>query len=187
MDRKYGFHISDLRIMDAKPGDPGWIPDMIGYVQHGVRGEGAVVFVGDKDPSRKLKSGENDGWFAKGCGNTKAFLTHESAHAIFHNEEKVVTGFLGPKTVGGHIKARDKALKAAVKQAEKDGISVYDFSSKISGYAYSAGNREEAEAEMFAQYHWGSNPPNFVKVWGETLHKEMGVDPTPFKEEVKRG
>jgi hypothetical protein len=23
----------------------------------------------------------------------------------------------------------------------------------------------------------GAQPPNFVKVWGETLHKELGIDP----------
>jgi hypothetical protein len=184
MDKRYGFHVSDVRIMDADPDTPGWVPDMIGYVQHGVRGQGAVIYVGDKDPRTLLKAGEEDGWFAKGTGNTNAFLTHESAHAIFHNEEQVKNGFFGPKIVGGHRKARDKALIAAVKQATKDGVAGHDILRKVSGYAESADNREELEAEMFSQYHWGTKPPKFVQVWGETLHKEMGLDPTPFREEV---
>lgn len=182
VDKRYGFHISDVKIMDADPSTPGWVPDMIGYVQEGARGQGAVIHVGNKDPSRQLKKDEATGWLGKGCGNTKAFLTHEAAHAIFHNEQKVKSGFLGPKIVGGNIKARDKAIRVAVKAAQKEGIPPHLFVSKISGYAESAGNREEMEAELFSQYHWNPNPPTYVREWGETLHKEMGIDDTPFRE-----
>jgi len=180
MDKRYGFHISDIRLMDPK--EPGYSPDMVGYVKPGVRGQGAVIHVGTKDPHKDLKHCEHVGWLGEGCGNTKAFLTHESAHAIFHVDDKLKTGFLAPKLVGANIQARDKALKVAVKAAKKDGVSRSNFVAKVSGYAQSSGNRQELEAELFSQYHWSPNPPKFVQEWGKTLHNELGVDDTPFRE-----
>jgi hypothetical protein len=148
----------------------------------GSRGEGGVIHVATKDLDKNLKHCEHIGWLAKGCGHTKAFLTHESAHALFHTEDKVKQGFLAPKLVGSNIQARDKALKVAVKAAKKDGIPRHEFVSKVSGYAQSAGLRQELEAELFAQYHWSPNPPRFVQEWGKSLHSELGVDDTPFRE-----
>jgi hypothetical protein len=114
----------------------------------------------------------------------ETLLTHESAHAIFHSQVKTVKAgmFGGYKQVGGHIEARNVALGVALREAGAMGITMQNFMPSISGYAGAAGIREEAEAEMFTQYHWNPNPPRFVKAWGESLHREMGLDPTPFKD-----
>jgi hypothetical protein len=113
-----------------------------------------------------------------------AFLTHESAHYVFHADQKVSKGLLGgPKITGGEIKARDAAMKAAFKAAKQDGASIWGTSE----YAQQAGNREELEAELFSQYRWATNPERFVQEWGKTLHQELGLDPTPFKEVKQHG
>lgn len=182
MGERYGFRIGEIKLMDKTR--EGYSPEMVAYVEHGgSRGGSATIFVGDKDPKKLLKGAEDVGWFGEGTGNTKSLLTHESAHAIFHAEEKVKNGFFGQKVVGGHIEARNAALRAAGKEALRSGIPIEHLTAFVSGYAHSSGTRAELEAEMFAQYHWSPNPPAFIKVWGETLHKEMGVDPTPFREE----
>lgn len=183
MDKKYGFHISALKTMALDPSHPGYHPDMIGYVQNSPGKREGVIYVTNKDVRKPLKDAEDTGWFGEGCGNPKAFLTHESAHAIFHSSQEVKTGFLGSqKVVGGNMEARNKAIKVAVKEAKKAGIPLYALGHHVSGYAGAAGVREELEAEMFSQYHWSPNPPQFVKAWGQTLHRELGIDPTPFRE-----
>lgn len=182
MSDRYGFELTSLKTLG--PDHPEYDYGTVGFVQSTPGQRGGQIYVRNHNLGKELKGAEDIGWFAAGCGNEKAFLTHESGHALFHAEQKTVSGFLGPKTVGGSSDARSKALKAAVKQLKQDGSSVYDFASKVSGYAKEAGVLEEVEAELFSQYHWGSNPPNFVKVWGSTLHRELGVDGTPFREVV---
>lgn len=184
--RRYNYHVSAIKSLD--PELEASNPGLMGYVLNTPGQSGGVIYAHNLDIRKHLKDAEDLGWFAKDCGNTRAFFTHESAHAIFHAEQKVQTGLFGSKKVGGNHKARDTALKAAVKQAKRDGIPVHQFAAKVSGYASSAGMREEVEAEMFAQYHWSPNPPKFVKVWGQTLHQELGIDGTPFSEgPVKNG
>jgi hypothetical protein len=154
----------------------------IGYVENTPGQIGGVIHISNSDLRSSLKNAEEIGWVGAGNGTLQSFLTHESAHAIFHAEQQVKTGLLGPKVVGGNIKARDKALSAAVKEAKKEGIPAHLFASRVSNYAATSGMREELEGELFSQYHWGTNPPKFVQVWGETLHKELGIDGTPFRE-----
>lgn len=185
VEQRYGFHVSAVKTMSIDPSHPDYHPDMIGYVANNPGKRDGVIHVSQKDVRKPLKDAENTGWFGEGCGNPKAFLTHESAHAIFHSEQTVKNGLLGAKVVGGNMKARDKAIKAAVKQAKRDGIPLHMLGHQISGYAGTAGNREELEAEMFSQYHWSPNPPPFIRVWGQTLHQELGVNDTPFREAVK--
>ena len=113
-------------------------------------------------------------------------VTHEAGHALFHADRVEKGGLLtARRVVSAHQDARDKALMAASERAVRDGISPNDVVGSISGYAKSAGTREEIEAELFSQYHWSPRPPAFVQVWGQTLHQEMGVDATPFREAGK--
>lgn len=185
--KRYNFPISEIKTI--KPGHPEWDPETIGFVERTPGKRGGVINVldhGSADVGKYLKHSEKLGWFGEGCGNERGFLTHESAHAIFHAEQQVRPGLLRPKVTGGNIKARNKALAASVKQAKRDGIPTRLFESKVSGYAKSSGMREELEAELFSQYHWSPNPPKFVKVWGETLHQELGIDGTPFRKEATK-
>jgi hypothetical protein len=138
------------------------------------------------DIRKELQNAEKGKWFATGTGNLKGLITHESAHAMFHADQKVKAGFFKAKVVGSTVGARDRALKAAVQQAKHDGISPL-YPGHVSGYAAASGAKEELEAEMFSQYHWSPNPPNFIKTWGETLHHELGIDPTPFRKTGKHG
>ncbi len=183
---RYGYQITAVKAID--PGHPDYARGLVGYVMNTPGRSGGEIYARQGDIRKALKGAEDIGWFGKDTGNVKGFLTHESAHAIFHAEQQVKPGFFKPKIVGGNHEARNKALKAAVKEAAKAGISGQMFSSSVSGYAAKAGMLEETEAELFSQYHWSPNRPAFVKTWGETLHKEMGIDNTPFREKtVNRG
>jgi len=183
MASRYGFQISSIQTIG--PDHPEYQYGTVGFVKATPGKRGGDIFVRDHNLRKELKDAEDLGWFAKDCGHEHGLLTHESAHALFHAEQQVKNGFLGPKVTGGNIKARDRALDASSKVAERAGISPFQFLSKVSGYAEASGTREEMEAELFSQYHWSPNPPPFVKVWGETLHREMGIDSTPFREEVR--
>lgn len=180
---RYGFQVTgikDLKIANPKE----HIRGTLGYVQGTPGKRGGVIYLAPEDTRKALKGAENVQWFAPGTGNVKAFVTHEAMHAMFHAEQSKKPGIFKTHIKGGSIEARDRALMAAVVQAKKDGVK---FSpDTISGYAAASGSREEAEAELFSQYHWSPNAPNHVKAWGETLHHELGVDPTPFRKAVKR-
>lgn len=177
---RYDFHIGAVKTLD--PTVEAQNPGLMGYVLNTPGKAENTIYASRHDIRKPLKDAENTGWFAKDCGNPKAFMTHEVAHAMFHSEQQVKSGLLGAKVIGGNRKARDKALKAALKEAKREGISPSQMVSKISGYATAANSREEAEAELFSQYHWSSNPPKFVQAWGKTLHHELGIDDTPFRE-----
>jgi hypothetical protein len=178
MRDRYGLDIKSVKAI--RPGNPEW-PTTAAYVEnnsvYGGRSEG-TIFVQARDMSKILKAGEETGWVAPGTGNIKGMMTHESFHAAFHSDESIKPGFLGPKVVGGHIKERNEALKAAIKEANKSGMSIWS----TSGYAQASGLRQELEAELFTQYNWADNPAPFVVAYGKSLNNELGVDPTPFKD-----
>ena len=177
---RYGFNLKNAKVLDKR--HPDYEHDSLAFVEPNVMSGGrnqGTIFIQPRNMGRELKFAETVGWNAPGTGNEKGLITHETAHSIFHADQKVTVGFLGGQKVkGGHIKARDNALRAAEKVARQDGMTIWD----TSGYARTAGVREELEAELFSQYHWASDPPRFVRAWGETLHKGLGVDATPFKE-----
>lgn len=187
MSNRYGFQITEFK--DLKVSNPAeYDYGTIGYVQLTPGQKGGVVHMRPGDQRKKLAEAEKTGWFANGTGNVRGFVTHEAAHAMLHADQQVKVGFLGGQKVkSGSIQARDAALKAASKQAARDGIPEHQQIAQVSGYAHASGSREELEAELFSQYHWNPNPPAFVNVWGQTLHREMGVDATPFREVVKHG
>lgn len=183
---RYKFNITAVKAMSND--DPEYQRGTIAYVRSTPGTRDGVINMSPFDLGPVLKEGEASGWFGAGCGDVRSLMTHESAHAIFHADQNVTQGLFGEKISSSTIKARDKAIDAALEAAGHDGVrDTSEFLRRISDYASTAGVREEAEAEMFAQYHWGKNPERFVKVWGETLHKELGIDGTPFKEAVKRG
>lgn len=181
---RYGYDIKNVKVLDER--HPHYQPEYIAFVEDNKlsskngNGEG-TIFVAPRNLTKELKAAEEGPfpWNAPGTGNVRGLLTHESAHSLFHSGQTVSVGLLGGQKVsGGNIKARDKALRAAEKAARKDGVTIWHSS----GYAREAAVREELEAELFSQYHWSTNPPRFVVEWGKTLHQEMGIDPTPFKE-----
>ncbi|ASU03995.1 hypothetical protein SEA_FRODOSWAGGINS_10 [Streptomyces phage FrodoSwaggins] len=172
---RYGFNIRNIKELGK---DHPEYPDTAAYVAINKGSVEGTIHIQARDLRKHMSDTEKTGWMAPGTGNVRGLLTHESAHAFFHATQTVKSGFSGPKVVGGNIKARDKALQVAIKTSMQDGHNLYD----TSGYVRHARMREELEAELFSQYHWAHNPPRYVKAWGETLHKELGVDPTPFKE-----
>lgn len=180
---RYGYSIKNVKTLG--PDNPQF-PEALAYVEnnkaHGGGNDG-TIFVQSSNLSGVMKGIEDIGWMVPGTANVRGLMTHETAHSIFHADQKVVAGLFGPKIKGGNIDARDKALKAAAKVAQQEGHRIFD----ISGYAHTAGSRAELEAELFAQYHWADDPPRLVEEWGKTLHKELGLDPTPFKETSKYG
>lgn len=178
IQERYGYKITNVHAI--APGHPEYENGTLGYVQNnGSKKPEGVVYVALRDTRPEMKAAEKAGWVANGCGTPTALLTHEAGHAIFHSRERYNRkGHI----VGGDKEARVKAGHAMFDEANRKGIPDELVISKVSGYAHSAGNHEEIEAELFSQYHWAKNPPSFVKVWGETLHNEMGIDGTPFRE-----
>lgn len=178
MKDRYGYEIKNVNRIENSPHFNG---TDIAFVENNQLAGGhndGTIFIQSRDLTKIMKDAEPD-WNAPGTGNVKGLLTHESSHALFHSNQEFKKGVLGgEKIVGGNIKARDKALRVAEKVAARDGQTIWDSS----GYARTVLDRGELEAELFSQYHWATDPPNFVKAWGETLHHEMGIDPTPFKE-----
>lgn len=177
---RYGYDVKNIKVLDKK--HPLYDPQIAAFVEDtqntGGRSEG-TIFVNPRDSSKNFKRAEKYGWHAPGTANPTGLITHETSHSLFHSQQVITKTSSGEqKVTGGHIEARNKALEVAQRAAKRDGQTIWD----TSGYARSAGDRGELEAELFSQYHWATNPAKFVREWGETLHKEMGVDPTPFRE-----
>jgi hypothetical protein len=187
MGDRYGFKITAIKDL-GKTHPHEVIRGTVGFVEVTPGRAGGVMHIQNVDVRAMLKDAEKTGWM-NGTGNVRGLVTHEAAHAMFHAEQhKSISIWTGAtKTKGGQIEKRDVALKAGMKEAKRNGISARNFAGSVSGYAKTSGMREELEAEMFSQYHWHPNPPSHVRVWGETLHRELGVDATPFREVVKNG
>lgn len=177
---RYGYEVTTVSAI----ADKRKFKNYIAYVEAGAASGNSkskgTIHVQPRDLNPEMKKLEESGWFGKGAGNVRSVMTHETAHSMFHAEEVYTRG----KVTGGNFEARQKAFDAARKTAEDDGIKPRNMAKNISGYANAALWREESEAEMFSQYHWSPNPPRFIKTWGETLHREMGIDATPFREVV---
>lgn len=181
---RYGYEVKHVKVLDSS--NPDYDPHVAAHVIVDVRTKDneQTIFVQPQNLSSQMKRMHRAGWMAPGTANQTGLLTHETGHSMLHASQSVVTDSKGKrKLVGDKVKALDKALAAAQKAAEEDGHNILG----ISGYAHAAAVRHELEAELFSQYHWANNPPRLVKVWGETFHRELGIDPTPFKEVTKRG
>jgi hypothetical protein len=181
---RYGFEVKHVKVLDKS--NPDFDPHVAAHViiDTNTKDNERTIFVQPHDLTKQLKQMHRAGWMVPGTANHIGLLTHESGHAMLHASQHVVSdGKGGHKVLGDKVKALDKALDAALKAADEDGRNILG----ISGYANAAGVRHELEAELFSQYHWAERPPRLVKVWGETLHRELGIDPTPFKEVTNRG
>jgi hypothetical protein len=115
-----------------------------------------------------LKKREAEGWLAPGTGTVEGVITHEYGHRLLQGS-----------TAGGPERAeRSRALGAAQLAANQAGGPA----SLVTGQ-YSRKSRSEAEAELFSHYHWGGEQrAPWVRAWGDTLHRELGYDPTPMSE-----
>jgi hypothetical protein len=117
-----------------------------------------------------LARDETVGWVAPGTGNLVGLLTHEFGHYFLDSWHGRVY----------YTGAQKQRVSMAAAQAARDaGAPPGALGSSVSRYAQT--DKHEAEAELFAFYHMGgSKRPNWVIQWGETLHREMGLDPTPI-------
>lgn len=184
---RYGYEVTSVVAIEDKRKFKNYIAYVEAGAATGNSKSKGTIHIQPRDLNPDMQKLEKSGWFGDGAGNVRSLMTHETAHSMFHAEEVTVsTGRFTVKTTGGNKEARDKAFDAAVKTAAADGIKSKNLSKNISGYAHAAYWREESEAEMFSQYHWSPNPPRFIKTWGETLHREMGIDATPFREVVDK-
>lgn len=182
MNDRYAFNIT--KVKSFVPGDYGFTHGHMANVETTPGRREGVINIHPGDLRDTLKYAEKIGWSGKECGTPKGLLMHESAHAFFHADlEKMIVGDQRVMAWGGNSKALETAMQASLKEADRRGIPPKDFTKALSGYAHKANVQEEVEAELFAQYHLSPNPPSFVKVWGQTLHKELGLDATPMREE----
>jgi hypothetical protein len=182
MNDRYGYSLGAVKVLDKNHPHYEEGKNALAFVENNQKTGGSndgTVFVQGRDMRRELKESADEGWTADGTGTVQGLITHESAHAMMHSNLTITTNSRGKqKVTGEHTKARDKAWAVAERVGRQDGYSVWD----VSDYARTSMERGEIEAELFSTYHWGTNPPRFVQEWGKALHKEMGVDPTPFKE-----
>jgi hypothetical protein len=115
---------------------------------------------------RVLAKAERQGWLAPGSGTVEGLITHEYAHRLLddgsHGKASLAT------TAQTRARLRADAVGAPRPQAVSD---------------YAKSNGAEVTAELFANYHFGGDRrAPWVVTWGETLHQELGVDPTPLSE-----
>lgn len=136
-----------------------------------------------------LRKGHDAGWFAPTIPGRQvdANLTHEAAHAYLHaNDAKGRGAKRDSDTLVASI--RDVAWRKATDQAIRDGDAspsnaghVFNqMGGKISKYALESRLIQEYEAEAFAAYHWSPNPPKFVDVYMNEIHKNLGKSVEPF-------
>lgn len=171
ISNRYGFQIHEVKnLQTSNPAE--YAHGTVAFVAFTPGKSGGVIHARPNDITTQMKHENNKGWMAEGTNDVRGLLTHESAHAMFHADQSKSN----PRQA-----ARDKALTSLLQNYP--GLRL----SKVSGYAHASGTREELEAEMFSQYHWAKKTSPEVKLWGQTLHKELGIDPTPFKEVVKHG
>lgn len=189
MNSAYGFKIDEMIPLSKKEEKRGYIA----YVGAITKGKNVIHM--DTNPKLKntLDNLEKKGWLVNSNGHSiESNLTHESAHALFHTSSTSAWGFKVSPSRIDHM--RESAWNKAKIQALKDGdVEKHtglkklikpsldtQLASKISKYAESALFIEEAEAEIFSSYHWGSNPPKFVDTFMNDIHKNLGKEVKPF-------
>ncbi len=131
----------------------------------------------------EVHANAKNGWLVN-SGNhpIEAMLTHEAYHSMFQlSSGKHFFGRI--KEVQNLKKKRAPAWDAALKQARADGLILpkrwddrspdEQLRARISKYAESSVFSEDAEAEMFAAYHWSPDPPAFVDTWMRQLERDF--------------
>jgi 2'-5' RNA ligase len=117
----------------------------------------------------RLQRAVGDGLLVPGDGRVEGVVAHEGAHLLLHHPGR------SDKVKLAHIQAHAAARRAG-RPPEWEG--------ELSTYATTPGPEglfQEADAELFASYHWGGPTRRpWVRAWGETFHRELGIDPTPL-------
>lgn len=167
----------------------------IAYVDARSKGSTVVHMSTKSDLKKTLTSLEKKGWFVPSGGRPiESILTHESAHALFHQTDIQGKAFRKTTVAPAMDTMRNSAWTKAKAQAEKDGHVVpgkglrklitdspqTQMGKKLSTYAHATLWIEETEAEIFTAYHWSPNPPKFVDAFMNDVHKSMGKKVKPF-------
>lgn len=190
MSNAYGFKITRVEPIEKKS-------RMFAYVESANKGENVIHIQNSTALKADLDKCVKDGWFVQsGSHSMESLMTHEAAHSIFHSANLEGKSRKEIRNAEQPIaSARDQAWKKAVDQGVKDGDAQrlkgfkglikehpqYQLQRKLSGYAYNSLFLEEAEAEMFASYHWSPNPPRFVDAYVQSIHHDLGYgDIQPF-------
>ena len=189
MSKAYGF-----KVKEVVPLNPLQRRSVLGFVRpgagtnvHSIHLDGTDKLLG------RIQKGLRKGWFApSGDHPIESIILHEAFHSMVHTydtKNKTLEELLDLKNPMD--KVRDTIWLRIVHQAEQDG-DLEDFSrrasdptvrslqrsllrKKVSLYAYAAPNLQEAEAEMFADYHYNPNPPHFVDTWMRETEKALGL------------
>lgn len=187
MSKAYGFKVEEF-VPLTKSEDRKYIA----YVLPNNKGANVIHMTKDPNLKENLNKMQEKGWFVPVSGKViEANLTHEAAHGMFHARNLQGKGIIGKLKAPSPIEPmRMNAWKKAEEQARKDGDIVskrfrpddpqYQMAKKLSKYAHSSMFIEEHEAELFAAYHWSSNPPKFVDTFMTDIHKNMGKEVQPF-------
>lgn len=188
MEKAYGFRIKECVPLSDRQVKKGFVA----YVEGSTKIKDSNVIHLNTDPNlnKTLVDAQKNGWFVKTNPKqaVESMLTHESAHGMLHvNTNK---GFFKDIDPARMDSMRKNAWKKAEVQARKDGDVVskrfrpdapeFQMAKKLSRYAEASVFLEESEAELFAAYHWSSNPPKFVDVFMNEIHSNMGKKVQPF-------
>lgn len=137
---------------------------------------------------RLWRSDVRSSWHPPGSGTFVDALVHEHGHKMLMTPRGLpyLKGAPPTDVVRKHTFAKQAAYKALV---EAGGPStVTELGKRISGYAQQS--YDEMEAELWAWYHMGAaerfriggkwttrdRRPAWVKAWGQTLLRELGLD-----------
>lgn len=164
---KYGISIANVEHVNMDPGSE----NAYAYIRGG-RGRSQIpttLGLNPLDRSATLRMREDTGFFAPGTGSNHGVMTHELGHAILQG--------------GAWVRPAEDRRRARV-YADGEARSAGARRRRWLGYdlsTYGGTHRNEGEAELFANYHWGEDRrPNWVRVWGEAFHDALGLDPQPF-------
>ncbi len=118
----------------------------------------------------QLLSSEKQKWLASGTGKIEDILVHEHGH-FFLQRQGISSWNSGARRTENFLRA-ERAARAA---GAPDGV----LGQSLSRYAET--DAHEAQAELWMNYHMGgASRPTWVIKWGETLMREMGLDPAPL-------
>lgn len=166
--RRYGFGFDAVEPTSvAFPDDPKSVGAYMGWRANkkefrlGVRGPDMDYAYGHDN----MIDGTGDHTVVNGL---EAMFVHEFGHALLGHPR----GSLYDDRVA---RARGSArMKAVQMRGDRD----------LSTSRYSKKNQHEEEAELFAWYHWGGDErPEWVIAWGRELHRMLGLDDTPLREQ----
>lgn len=163
---RYGAGFSHSKLMSPEQRRAGGT-----FAIKGNRLTGLTLHVNKNVTNSMLSRAERVGWLAKGTGSHQGAVLHAYGTALMSHG----AGIYPMRRVAA---AKMKARVAAFKAGSGPTLSTSKLTRRDSSFT---------NGQLFAHYHLGgSDRPKWVTAWGETFHRELGLDPTPLSADLQR-